>query len=173
MQALAFQRQLCADSIDLVLFTEVLAGKVHSRPDGDGKHEVERVLHGRHQRLPEKGHHGHHHALAQQHGDKVALLVKIRDAKGKVHKGRGRKGQERQHEQGRGVKPADPLLRLLQLGGAAGKFPEKTLDDTPPEQEHHSAAQHHPGPAVHKAQKPAVGRNIQRHNGKKMYRNSR
>lgn len=53
---------------------------------------------------------------------------------------------------------------------SGGQISRKTLDDTPPEQEHHSAAQHHPGPAVHKAQKPAVGRNIQRHNGNERQR---
>ena len=98
-----------------MFFAEPLAAPVHRAPDDDGEDKVDRVLHRADERLAEEGHHGHHHTLAQQHGDEVALFVKIRDAEGKVHEGRRGERQHRQHEQGRNVEPADPLLSFFQL----------------------------------------------------------
>ena len=86
-------------SLDIVFFAELLAGPVHPAPKGDGEDEVDWVLQRADDGLAEEGHHGHHDAFAQQHGDEVALLVKIGDAEGEVHEGRRREGQHRQHEQ--------------------------------------------------------------------------
>ena len=135
-----------------MFFAELFAHPVHPAPQQNGQHQIQRVFHGTDQRLPKHCHHGNHHTLAQQHGNEIALFVKVRDAKGQMHKGAWREGQQREHEQRRSVKAVHPLLSLFQLGRAGGKLPEEALDHPPPEQEHDAATQRHTGPAVQKTQ---------------------
>ena len=117
----------------MMLPAESFAHPVHPAPQQDGKHKVDRVFQGADQRLPKDSHHGHHQPLAQKDSAQVALFVKVRHPEGKVHEGGGGEGQQRQHEQGRGIEAVHPLLCLFQLGGAAGYLPEKALDEPPPE----------------------------------------
>ena len=152
-------------SIQVMPFAELFADPVHPGPDEEGKDEINGIFQGADQRLAKDGHHADHDALAEEYSDEVTAFVHIRDAEGKVHEGGRRKGQDRQHEERRGIEMVDPLLRLFQLGKAGGKFPEKCPDDPPPEQEHERAAHGDADPAVQKAEDAAVRRNVQRNEG--------
>ena len=122
-----------------MLLTELPAHPVHPGPDSEGEDEIHRIFQRAEQRLAEESHHGHHNGLARQKGEQIALLVKIRDAKGQMHKGAWREGQQREHEQRRSVKAVHPLLSLFQLGPAGSQLPEIALDQPPPQQKHDAA----------------------------------
>ena len=151
--------------IEVMPLTELFADPVHTAPDEDGKDEVERIFQGTDERLAKDGHHADHDALAKDNGDEVMPLVHVRNAEGEVHEGGRSEGENGQHEEGSCIEVVDPLLGFFQLGKAAGEFPEEPPDDPPPEQEHDGAAEGDADPAVQKAEKAAVSRNVQRDNG--------